>query len=371
MLVDRVEKALLEKGFTKGNIEGKDIDIRSYLKIENETEYKVVFVFNNEAGTRSGGGILEDICRRISQILYMKKATDVDSICLVLTGNPEVEMGYGRDGNEIKSYNDANVKYWLLDSRSKRVMVFENQPSDFCDIYKAMEDALNAEDPEEKKDTGIIAKIKALPIMTTLIILANVLYFIYLEVNGSTLDSEYMLKMGAANPDKIFNGGEYYRLFTCMFMHFGIEHLVGNMFMLAILGDKIENKIRRIPFLFMYITTGLIASVISDAKSISGASDVVAAGASGAIYGILGVYIICMMVEILQMPVAKRPQELASTFIRVIIVIGLTASEALYDTNVDVTAHMAGIISGLIMARVWFLVGPGRDNIKKNKINMN
>ena len=181
MLVDRVEKALLDKGFIKGNIEGKDIDIRSYIKVENETEYKVVFVFNNEAGTRSGGGILEDISRRIAQILYMKKATDVDSICLVLTGNPEVEMGYGRGDNQIKSYNDANVKYWLLDSRGKRIMIFENQPDDFCGLYKSMEIALNSVDEDEKKETSFLSKVRMFPYATTLLIILNVAYFIYLE----------------------------------------------------------------------------------------------------------------------------------------------------------------------------------------------
>ena len=371
MLVDRVEKTLLDKGFIKGNIEGKDIDIRSYIKVENETEYKVVFVFNNEAGTRSGGGILEDVSRRISQILYMKKATDVDSICLVLTGNPEVEMGYGKDGNVIKSYDDANVKYWLLDSRGKRVMVFENQPSDFCDLYKPIEEALNMEDEEPKKDEGFLAKLKTFPIATGLIILINVLYFIFLELDGSTEDVNYMIKMGASYPKKIIENKEYYRLFTSMFMHFGIEHLVGNMFMLAMLGSLIEKRIKTIPFAFMYISTGLIASIISCEETLRKADNAVAVGASGAIYGILGVYVIVMMVDILQMPVDRRIPTLTSAIIRVIIVMLLTMSESFYDKGIDVTAHIVGFAAGLIITRLWFLVGPGRDTIRSNRIKMN
>lgn len=362
MLVDRVEKALLDKGFIKGNIEGKDIDIRSYIKVENETEYKVVFVFNNEAGTRSGGGILEDISRRIAQILYMKKATNVDSICLVLTGNPEVEMGYGRGDNQIKSYNDANVKYWLLDSRGKRIMIFENQPDDFCDLYKSMEIALNSVDEDEKNETSFLSKVKMFPYATALLIFLNVAYFIYLEMIGSTLDSSFMLKHGASNPQKILNGGEYYRLVTSMFMHFGIEHILGNMFMLAVLGDKIEKKVKTIPFLFMYLSTGLIAGIVSCANA---TGDVVGAGASGAIYGILGVYIIVTMVEILQIPVEKRMVTLKSGVIRVILVVFLTMSDVLIDLSVDVTAHIAGLIAGLIIARLWFLLGPGREILKK------
>ena len=365
MLVDRVEKALLEKGFIKGNIEGSDVDIRSFLKIENETEYKIVFVFNNEAGTRSGGGILEDISRRISQILYLKKATDVDSICLVLTGNPEVEMSYGRDGNEVKSYNDANVKYWLLDSRGKRIMVFENQPDDFCGIYSSMEEALNQEDEDSNEDKGLIEKIKAIPLCTSLLILANVIYFIFLEINGSTLEAKYMLDYGASNPEKVINGGEYYRLFTSMFMHFGLEHLLCNMFMLAILGSKIEKKIKSIRFLFMYISTGLIAGIISCSFLINDSAEAVGAGASGAIFGMLGVYIIVSMVELMTMPIEKRAQAFKSGVSRVFIILILTLSEAFVDRDVDVVAHVSGFISGIIIARLWFLVGTGREYLHR------
>ena len=241
-------------------------------------------------------------------------------------------------------------------------MIFENQPDDFCGLYKSMEIALNSVDEDEKKETSFLSKVRMFPYATTLLIILNVAYFIYLEMIGSTLDSNFMLKHGASNPQKILNGGEYYRLVTSMFMHFGIEHILGNMFMLAVLGDKIEKKVKTIPFLFMYLSTGLIAGIVSCANS---TGDVVGAGASGAIYGILGVYIIVTMVEILQIPVERRIGTLKSGVIRVILVVVLTMSDALIDSSVDVTAHIAGLIAGLIIARLWFLVGPGREILKK------
>ena len=67
------------------------------------------------------------------------------------------------------------------------------------------------------------------------IIIVNIIYFIFLETHGGSESTMVMLKYGAAFPENIKNG-EYYRLVTSMFMHFGIEHIVNNMLILVLLG---------------------------------------------------------------------------------------------------------------------------------------
>ena len=69
----------------------------------------------------------------------------------------------------------------------------------------------------------------------TLIVL-NILYFLYLELTGSTEDAYFMLEHGAMYGPFVLRGHEYYRLLTSMFMHFGINHIVNNMLVLFVLG---------------------------------------------------------------------------------------------------------------------------------------
>ena len=62
--------------------------------------------------------------------------------------------------------------------------------------------------------------------VTAGLILLNILVFLIVEFTGSSQNTMHMLDCGAAFTPMIIQGGEYYRLFTCMFLHFGIEHLL-------------------------------------------------------------------------------------------------------------------------------------------------
>ena len=72
--------------------------------------------------------------------------------------------------------------------------------------------------------------------VTAGLILLNILVFLAVEFTGSSQNTMHMLDCGAAYTPMIVQGGEYYRLFTCMFLHFGIEHLLNNMLVLFVLG---------------------------------------------------------------------------------------------------------------------------------------
>ena len=95
------------------------------------------------------------------------------------------------------------------------------------------------------------------------LIAANVIYFLFVEWKGSTEDVECMLQWGAMFKPAIVEGKQYWRLFTAMFMHFGIRHLVNNMLILFVLGDNLERALGKIRYLFFYLTCGVLANVIS------------------------------------------------------------------------------------------------------------
>ena len=76
--------------------------------------------------------------------------------------------------------------------------------------------------------------------VTFILILINVLVFLVSDLTGYSQDVMHMLDLGAAYTPLITEGGEVYRLFTSMFLHFGIAHLLNNMLVLFVLGSRLE-----------------------------------------------------------------------------------------------------------------------------------
>ena len=84
----------------------------------------------------------------------------------------------------------------------------------------------------------------------------NVLVFIVFSIIGNTEDAQFMLTHGACFAPLV-KEGEVYRLFTAMFLHFGVEHLIGNMLLLIFLGDTLERVVGSVRYLIIYLLGGL------------------------------------------------------------------------------------------------------------------
>ena len=127
--------------------------------------------------------------------------------------------------------------------------------------------------------------------VTAGLILLNILVFLIVEFTGSSQNTMHMLDCGAAFTPMIIQGGEYYRLFTCMFLHFGIEHLLNNMLVLFVLGSRLEQVIGKIKFLLIYLIGGVFGNVISLLIELRTQDFAVSAGASGAVFAVMGAMI--------------------------------------------------------------------------------
>ena len=79
-----------------------------------------------------------------------------------------------------------------------------------------------------------------------IIAVANILVFLVLSFLGDTENAAFMAAHGASVTAYV-EQGEYYRLFTCMFLHFGLEHLFYNMLVLIFLGDALEEAVGKVP----------------------------------------------------------------------------------------------------------------------------
>ena len=103
--------------------------------------------------------------------------------------------------------------------------------------------------------------------------------------------AELYLKYGAV--PKLVLAGDLPRVVTSMFMHGGILHIAGNMIFLYVFGDNVEDRIGHVKYLALYFLWGIFAALIHSIYALStGTADIPAIGASGAISGVLGTYLI-------------------------------------------------------------------------------
>lgn len=178
--------------------------------------------------------------------------------------------------------------------------------------------------------------------VTASLILINILAFIAVELTGTSQDAWHMLKYGAAYTPYIIEKGEVYRLFTSMFLHFGMEHLVNNMLVLFVLGSRLERVTGRIRFLLIYLLGGIAGNVISMFLELKTHTFSVSAGASGAVFAVMGAMIYVVI---------RNKGWLGDLSMRQILVMAVFS---LYfgftSSGVDNAAHIGGLLAGLVLS---------------------
>jgi len=181
--------------------------------------------------------------------------------------------------------------------------------------------------------------------ITTVIIDANIVIFIAMACAGlgfMTFEGHDLLKWGA-NYRPAIDKGEYWRLFTSIFLHGGAMHLLFNMYGLLFVGLFLEPVMGRAKYLLAYLLTGLSASIASawwHAATVS-------IGASGAIFGLYGVFFALLTVNVFPKNSKKSFLISTSIFIGYNLLNGLTG-------GVDNAAHIGGLLSGLLLGYILY-----------------
>lgn len=216
------------------------------------------------------------------------------------------------------------------------------------------------------------------PIVTVVIIAINVLVFLYEFSLGAGVD-DFLSRYGMT-PYEISQGVSLYSrgglpvyatLFTSMFLHAGILHLGGNMLFLWIFGNNVEDSMGRFRFVIFYLLCGLVASLAQIA--IDPASPIPNVGASGAIAGVLGGYILLyprarvttlvflgIFITFIELPAAM----VLLFWIILQIVAGLAGLYSTGAEGVAYFAHIGGFIAGLAAIKI-FTLGKKRVYLKR------
>jgi rhomboid protease GluP len=177
-------------------------------------------------------------------------------------------------------------------------------------------------------------------IVTPILIYLNLLVFLVMILSGVDVfspDVYDMLDWGASY--KPFNQeGEAWRLLSACFLHFGVVHLLFNMYALLFIGQMLEPMLGTVRMTFSYLLTGLFSSAVSmwwHDMSVS-------AGASGAIFGMYGLFISMLIFKKIDNAVRKPLLFSIGTFVLYNIIFG-------FKEGIDNAAHIGGCISGFLI----------------------
>ena len=192
------------------------------------------------------------------------------------------------------------------------------------------------------------------PYVTYTILTINIIVWLIMTVFGFIfgLDRSLQLLIFGAKVNKLIAAGQYWRLFTPMFLHVGIMHLFFNSYALYVYGPVVEKLFGKFKFTIIYILSGAMGSLLSYVFSPSNA-----AGASGAIFGLMG--------ALLYFRKTKKNvyEQVFGAGLFIVIVINLFYG--FIEPGIDNWGHIGGLLGGLLAARGLGLYKENEFNMKK------
>lgn len=201
---------------------------------------------------------------------------------------------------------------------------------------------------------GRVRGVGEASLVTQVLIGLNVLAFIVTAASGANVLT------GASGHSTIYDRfalvpidvayGQWYRLITAAFLHYGILHIAFNMYALWIVGPQLEAALGRLRYVTLYVLAGIGGGILSVAL---GPFDEQAAGASGAIFGLFAaLYVVARHLRLNTGPIG------ATIVINLIITFSLS--------NIDWRGHVGGLITGAVIAAIFAFAprGPARERLQ-------
>jgi rhomboid protease GluP len=270
--------------------------------------------------------------------------------------------------------NEADITCISLDTTSSDD---EDRCRDYVITFLSAIDELKAhieagmqvEELPEKEESGFKSFLHFVTprkdyLFTPILLALNVIVFIAMIIDGANVMSpsiQIMLDWGANFSAYTLNG-QAWRLVTACFLHFGIFHLLFNMYALLYVGTLLEPIIGKWRFIIIYLIAGVggnVASLYFNQLSVG-------AGASGAIFGLYGAFIALLTTNIIE-------REARSAFMgSMLLFVGYNLFYGFTQKNIGNAAHIGGLITGAIISYLFCLdlLATIKNNKRQNKISI-
>lgn len=222
---------------------------------------------------------------------------------------------------------------WAYRPGNGRLVIYENQPGDFYGLRSGLESIPQKKSWELPLFTGIIAAI-------------NVIVFVVLECMGSTESAAFIAEHGGMYPDFVLEEGEWWRILTAMFLHFGAAHLLNNMVIFCCVGSRLERAVGHIRFLVIYFLSGIGGGLLSLFMMVHTGDYAVSAGASGAIFGVIGGFLWAV--------IRHRGRLEGVTARGMMLMIALSLYYGFSTIGIDNWCHVGGIITGFVVSMILY-----------------
>ena len=392
----KITEKLLERDYnfvprlSDGELVGNDSKYISFLKqsgtavygvvllrADNSFDYRDVYIRLKETFYQFAGGInctnayyvglfvgsdedaelrdfctndIEDYTLKLNEISWI---VEVEKRRILVSGQTvTVEDGKTLDRPADPVKEGYKFIGWIVDVEKKRIFVRGSQPDKLLDLNELIDSALAETDASYSPNVEMRTlmqneidkrreSIKSGNILcTAALILINVVLLALTYITGG-IGTENMVRMGALSTELLFNHHQYYRLFTAMFLHFGVIHLASNMLFLYVFGSVIERYYGKVKFLLIYLGAGLAGNIVYALLS-----DGVAAGASGAVFGLVGAMLSFSRI-------IKRSVEGKDTYFMILFAI-ISICGGMFMEGVANSAHIGGFVFGLIAGHLMY-----------------
>lgn len=291
----------------------------------------------------------------MSRVKMKTLSLSLNTLSLFLDLGEDVELVSNNNIDCIKVVQEDDIKdsKLIIDAYPdiKEKLKFNEKG---VELFAKITSDINRKNLKDAKEAEDVFAVRT-PYVTYVLIAINVIVFMlmYIFGNGSE-DIATLVKFGALSKGLVLYG-QYYRLFTSAFLHIGFLHLVCNMYALYVLGKDIEGYFGKWKFIFIYIVSAIVGSFIS---IIFMDEYVVSAGASGAIFGLMG--------SLLYFGYNYRVTLNDAVNRQIIPVILINLFLGFLSTGVNNFAHLGGLLGGYIAS---VAVGVKYKTSKSEKVN--
>lgn len=300
--------------------------------LENmDNDYKIVrivsgYIHNNEQYNM-------DTFKTKQIVKQIKKKTftyNINTLTIYVNLGDNVKLQSSEKIDCVYLSDEKDVdKYDLLKNSFPTLKKNLNIKEKGITLFSKLTQDINKSNEEKARRNNDIFSIKK-PYITYALIIINVLIYIL----GLIFGQDFIIYHFGLHPELV-KAGEFYRLFTCMFLHAGILHLLFNMYALYIIGSQVENFFNKWKFLAIYIISGVIGGLFSMIFTKSWS-----VGASGAIFGLMGALLYFGYHHRVYLGTVIKSQIIPVIIINLII--GFATS------GIDNAAHIGGLIGGVL-----------------------